>query len=331
MDNRELISIILEGIRLAKQVEPMLQRLGNFNQEEMVLKLDEIIRVFMEARERLYDQQQKQENVPISLEEYYAKSMMELLQNQTQNQTQTQQLMPYEVKSGSSDMGMDMEDVQAMAASSSSNQRPRKRKNDGEKRTMMVAAPRMGNTEIPPEDGYTWRKYGQKEILGSKFPRGYYRCTHQKLYQCPAKKQVQRLDDDPFTFEVTYRADHTCHMSATAPSSAPPSQPPVVTREMMLQQPVVTREMMTQMTFHHHHPQLPWLEFSLSGGNNGAGPSSVLGGGGNRYSKEIDQYLVADLADVMFNSGSSSSNTMETIFTSTSMEDKWDTRDNKKN
>nr|GMD57729.1 WRKY transcription factor 55 [Ipomoea batatas] len=28
----------------------------------------------------------------------------------------------------------------------------------------------MGNVDIPPEDGYTWRKYGQKEILGSRFP-----------------------------------------------------------------------------------------------------------------------------------------------------------------
>lgn len=36
---------------------------------------------------------------------------------------------------------------------------------------MRVSAPRMGNLELPPEDGFTWRKYGQKEILGSRFPR----------------------------------------------------------------------------------------------------------------------------------------------------------------
>lgn len=36
---------------------------------------------------------------------------------------------------------------------------------------MRVAAPRIGNTELPPDDGFTWRKYGQKEILGSRFPR----------------------------------------------------------------------------------------------------------------------------------------------------------------
>lgn len=45
------------------------------------------------------------------------------------------------------------------------------RKDDGETRIVKMAAPQIGNTEIPPEDGYTWRKYGQKEIMGSRFPR----------------------------------------------------------------------------------------------------------------------------------------------------------------
>ncbi|OIW02533.1 hypothetical protein TanjilG_12847 [Lupinus angustifolius] len=107
----------------------------------------------------------------------------------------------------------------------SSSPRPRKcRRNDSVKKTMMVPAPEVGNTEIPPEDGFTWRKYGQKEILGSKYPRGYYRCTHQKLYGCQAKKQVQKLDHNSNIFEVTYRGEHTCHMSSTAPSSFPLTQ-----------------------------------------------------------------------------------------------------------
>ncbi|KAE9605957.1 hypothetical protein Lal_00024482 [Lupinus albus] len=105
---------------------------------------------------------------------------------------------------------------------SSSFPRPRKcRRNDCVKTKMMVPAPEIGNTEIPPEDGFTWRKYGQKEILGSKYPRSYYRCTHQKLYGCQAKKQVQKLDHNSNMFEVTYRGEHTCHMSSTAPSSFP--------------------------------------------------------------------------------------------------------------
>ncbi|KAF7842812.1 disease resistance protein RPS2-like [Senna tora] len=47
------------------------------------------------------------------------------------------------------------------------------------------------------DDGYTWRKYGQKDILGSKFPRSYYRCNHKFDKGCNAKKQVQSCDEDP--------------------------------------------------------------------------------------------------------------------------------------
>ncbi|XP_010525242.1 PREDICTED: probable WRKY transcription factor 46 [Tarenaya hassleriana] len=60
------------------------------------------------------------------------------------------------------------------------------------------------------EDGYCWRKYGQKEILGSKNPRGYYRCTRRFSQGCLAVKQVQRSDTDPSVFEVKYLGTHTC-------------------------------------------------------------------------------------------------------------------------
>ncbi|CAH2071350.1 unnamed protein product [Thlaspi arvense] len=60
------------------------------------------------------------------------------------------------------------------------------------------------------DDGYSWRKYGQKDILGAKFPRDYYRCTHRSTQNCRATKQVQRPDDDPTVFEVTYRGTHSC-------------------------------------------------------------------------------------------------------------------------
>lgn len=53
-----------------------------------------------------------------------------------------------------------------------------------------------------------------------KYCRAYYRCTHQKLYKCPAKKQVQRFDEDPYTFRVTYRSSHTCHFFTTSPISS---------------------------------------------------------------------------------------------------------------
>ncbi|KAI7739203.1 hypothetical protein M8C21_016178, partial [Ambrosia artemisiifolia] len=77
-----------------------------------------------------------------------------------------------------------------------------------------------GNTD----DGYSWRKYGQKDILGAKFPRSYYRCTYRYIHQCMARKQVQRADEDPMVFEITYRGQHTCNPTAT-PSVAPPQSP----------------------------------------------------------------------------------------------------------
>ncbi|KAI3859722.1 hypothetical protein MKX03_031236 [Papaver bracteatum] len=60
------------------------------------------------------------------------------------------------------------------------------------------------------DDGYGWRKYGQKDILGATYPRGYYRCTHRNAQGCLAMKQVQRSDEDPSMFSVTYRGRHTC-------------------------------------------------------------------------------------------------------------------------
>ncbi|RDX68500.1 WRKY transcription factor 55, partial [Mucuna pruriens] len=164
----------------------------------------------------------------------------------------------------------------------------------------MVPAPEFGNTEMPPEDGYTWRKYGQKEILGSKYPR----CTHQKLYECQAKKQVQRLDNNPNIFEVTYRGNHTCHMSSTAPSSVP------------IQQLLVD---MTQNSNTISSQLSPRMNLTLHAG----GATASSGSGGPSTSRYGGDYPVVDMADAMFNSGSSSgNNSMEFLFSP--VEDKKD-------
>ncbi|GAV65788.1 WRKY domain-containing protein [Cephalotus follicularis] len=77
--------------------------------------------------------------------------------------------------------------------------------------------------EGPQEDGYNWRKYGQKDILGAKYPRSYYRCTYRTTQNCWATKQVQRSDDDSALFQVTYRGTHTCsyvNQSVPPPASS---------------------------------------------------------------------------------------------------------------
>uniref|UniRef100_A0ACD5U254 Uncharacterized protein n=1 Tax=Avena sativa TaxID=4498 RepID=A0ACD5U254_AVESA len=60
------------------------------------------------------------------------------------------------------------------------------------------------------EDGFIWRKYGQKEILHSKHPRLYFRCTYKDDSGCRATRQVQLSEDDPSLYVITYFGEHTC-------------------------------------------------------------------------------------------------------------------------
>jgi len=93
--------------------------------------------------------------------------------------------------------------------------------------------------EGPLDDGYSWRKYGQKDILGANFPRGYYRCTHRHGQGCLATKLVQRSDEDPNVFEVTYRGRHTCSQSCRNNVASAPLKSPRLTENK---------------NHHHHHP-----------------------------------------------------------------------------
>ncbi|KAL8149384.1 putative WRKY transcription factor 70 [Apium graveolens] len=68
------------------------------------------------------------------------------------------------------------------------------------------------------EDGYSWRKYGQKGILNSKYPRCYFRCTYKHEQGCQALKQVQQ--DDNGMFNITYFGQHTCKKSADIAKAA---------------------------------------------------------------------------------------------------------------
>jgi len=54
------------------------------------------------------------------------------------------------------------------------------------------------------EDGFSWRKYGQKHVKGSKFPRSYYKCSHPG---CQVKKKVERADSGEIT-SCNYKGVH---------------------------------------------------------------------------------------------------------------------------
>ncbi|CAL0306745.1 unnamed protein product [Lupinus luteus] len=56
------------------------------------------------------------------------------------------------------------------------------------------------------DDGYKWRKYGEKRVKNNKFSRSYYRCSYQG---CNVKKQIQRHSKDEQIVVTTYDGMHT--------------------------------------------------------------------------------------------------------------------------
>ncbi|KAK8672721.1 hypothetical protein V6N13_111085 [Hibiscus sabdariffa] len=70
------------------------------------------------------------------------------------------------------------------------------------------------------EDGYRWRKYGQKAVKNSPYPRSYYRCTSPK---CGVKKRVERSFQDPSVVMTTYEGKHNHHIPTTLRGHASPS------------------------------------------------------------------------------------------------------------
>ncbi|ONK73458.1 uncharacterized protein A4U43_C04F31730 [Asparagus officinalis] len=67
------------------------------------------------------------------------------------------------------------------------------------------------------DDGYKWRKYGQKTVKNSLHPRSYFRCTH---HNCRVKKKVERLSEDCRMVITTYEGRHT-HTPDDTNSSEP--------------------------------------------------------------------------------------------------------------
>ncbi|GAB4840883.1 WRKY Transcription Factor [Ancistrocladus abbreviatus] len=87
-----------------------------------------------------------------------------------------------------------------------------KRRKSQAKKVVCIPAPTAVNSrqggggEVVPSDLWAWRKYGQKPIKGSPYPRGYYRCSSSK--GCSARKQVERSRTDPNMLVITYTSEH---------------------------------------------------------------------------------------------------------------------------
>ncbi|KAI0528892.1 hypothetical protein KFK09_001435 [Dendrobium nobile] len=88
------------------------------------------------------------------------------------------------------------------------------RKKKGQKRQREPRFAFLTKSEVDHlEDGYRWRKYGQKAVKNSPFPRSYYRCTSAL---CGVKKRVERSSNDPTVVVTTYEGQHT-HPSPIIP------------------------------------------------------------------------------------------------------------------
>uniref|UniRef100_K4AIL5 WRKY domain-containing protein n=1 Tax=Setaria italica TaxID=4555 RepID=K4AIL5_SETIT len=104
----------------------------------------------------------------------------------------------------------DVDGDEAMRISPAAHQIMKSRKNEVKRVVCIPALPptssRPGGGEVIPSDLWAWRKYGQKPIKGSPYPRGYYRCSSSK--GCMARKQVERSRSDPNMLVITYTAEH---------------------------------------------------------------------------------------------------------------------------
>ncbi|KAM0001810.1 putative transcription factor WRKY family [Helianthus debilis subsp. tardiflorus] len=93
-----------------------------------------------------------------------------------------------------------------------------KRRKTGSKREVRRIPIIGSKVESIPADDYSWKKYGEKKIDGSRFPRVYYKCNSVK--GCPARKRVELSVTDSKMLVVTYDGEHRHHRHTPTPLPA---------------------------------------------------------------------------------------------------------------
>ncbi|KAJ4976042.1 hypothetical protein NE237_001148 [Protea cynaroides] len=169
------------------------------------------------------------------------------------------------------DSGKSKKDQQPKESEEEPEKSKNKPKKKGEKRQREPRFAFMTKSEVDHlEDGFRWRKYGQKAVKNSPYPRSYYRCTSQK---CQVKKRVERSFQDPSIVITTYEGQHIHPSPATlrgnaaaglfAPSmlTAPPPTRPIFPQEFLIQMPPTNNQNDASSVYQQNLTTIRQLQF----------------------------------------------------------------------